>query len=126
MTGPEKGPWTILLDSFTSIFNSPKANQAINFLRVLGAKVKGSGGLFIMTGTKGSMPEETESTLESTVDGLIDLKLVKRGNSMVRFLTVKKMAGRQISSVETEFEITRAKGITFKEPRINVGALWRK
>ncbi len=125
MMDPASGPMTILLDSFTPIFDSPKASQAVTFLRVLGAKVKSDGGLFIMTGTKGSLPVETESRLESVVDGLIDLKLVKKGDSLVRFLTVKKFAGRQISSTETQFEISQGNGITFKKPRIKISTLWR-
>ena len=125
MMDPARGPMTILLDSFTPIFDSPKANQAVTFLRVLGAKVKSDGGLFIMTGTKGSLPVETESRLESVVDGLIDLKLVKKGDSLVRLLTVKKFAGRQISPTETQFEISQGNGITFKKPRIRISALWR-
>jgi len=126
MMDPTRGPMTILLDSFTPIFNSPEARQALSFLRVLGAKVKSDGGLFIMTGTKGSLPVETESKLESVVDGLIDLKLVKKGDSLARSLTVKKLAGRQISSTETQFEISQGKGITFKKPRVKISTLWRK
>jgi len=126
MMDPARGPMTILLDSFTPIFNSPSANQAVTFLRVLGAKVKSDGGLFIMTGTKGSLPVETESKLESIADGLIDLKLVKRGNSLARFLMVRKVAGRQIRPTETQFEISNGKGVTFKKPRVRIDTLWRK
>jgi KaiC/GvpD/RAD55 family RecA-like ATPase len=88
--------------------------------------VKSDGGFFIMTGTKGSLPVETESKLESIADGLIDLKLVKRGNSLARFLMVRKVAGRQIRPTEAQFEISNGKGVTFKKLRVRIDALWRK
>jgi len=121
-----KGPVTVFLDSFTPIFNTAQVRHAINFLRVLGAKVKNDGGFFIMTGTKGSLPEAVESNLESVVDGVIDLHLIRKGHRMIRQLTVKKVAGHQIGFVEKEFRIVQGKGILFKMPRIDLDFMRRK
>ncbi len=121
MMSSAQEPVTVLLDSFTPIFNSAQTRHGINFLRVLGAKIKNDGGFFILTGTRGSLPDPIESNLESIVDGIIDLKLVRKGKSMIRTLTVRKVAGRQIDFAETEFKITRGKGIMFVEPRFQVG-----
>jgi len=121
-----KGPVTVFLDSFTPIFNTAQVRHAINFLRVLGAKVKNDGGFFIMTGTKGSLPEAIESNLESVVDGVIDLRLIRKGHRMIRQLTVKKVAGHQIVFVEKEFSIVQGKGILFKMPRIDLDFMRRK
>lgn len=118
-----KGPVTVLLDSFTPIFNGAQVRHAINFLRVLGAKVKNDGGFFIMTGTRGSLPDAVESNLESVVDAVIDLHLVRRGHRLIRVLTVKKVAGHQIGLVEKEFRIVEGRGIMFRVPRVNVGFL---
>jgi len=116
-----KGPVTILLDSVTPIFNSAAAKDCINFLQVLGAKVKNAGGIFIFTATKGSIPEEARSKIEALADGVIELNLIKRANSLRRTLQVKKMAARQTSSVETGFEIVQGKGVVIRKQRLPVG-----
>ncbi|TMI29806.1 hypothetical protein E6H28_05965 [Candidatus Bathyarchaeota archaeon] len=121
MMSSAQEPVTVLLDSFTPIFNSAQTRHGINFLRVLGAKIKNDGGFFILTGTRGSLPDPIESNLESIVDGIIDLKLVRKGKSMIRTLAVRKVAGRQIDFAETEFKIIRGKGVMFVEPRFQVG-----
>src|SRR6266704_3023352 len=121
-----KGPVTVFLDSFTPIFNTAQVRHAINFLRVLGAKVKNDGGFFIMAGTKGSRPEAVESNLESVVDGVIDLHIIRKGHRMIRQLTVKKVAGHQIGFVEKEFRIVQGKGILFRMPRIDLDFMRRK
>ena len=121
MMSSAQEPVTVLLDSFTPIFNTAQTRHGINFLRVLGAKIKNDGGFFILTGTRGSLPDSIESNLESIVDGIIDLKLVRKGKSMIRTLAVRKVAGRQIAFAETEFKITKGKGVMFVEPRFHVG-----
>ncbi|MBO0888737.1 hypothetical protein J2P12_06520, partial [Candidatus Bathyarchaeota archaeon] len=116
-----KGPVTILLDSVTPIFNSASAKDCINFLQVIGAKIKNSGGIFIFTSTKGSIPEEARSKIEALADGVIELNLVKKASSLRRTLQVKKMAGRQASPIETGFEIVQGRGIVILKQRIPVG-----
>ncbi len=116
-----KGPTTILFDSVTPIFNSASAKDCINFLQVLGAKVKNNGGTFIFTATKGSIPEDARTKIESLADGVIELNLTKKAKSLVRSLVVKKLSGRQTSSRETEFEIAQGKGILIRRQRIHVG-----
>ncbi len=116
-----KGPVTILLDSVTPIFNAAAAKDCINFLQVLGAKIKNVGGIFIFTATKGSIPEEARSKIEALADGVIELNLIKRASSLRRTLQVKKMAARQTSSVETGFEIVQGKGIVMRKQRVHIG-----
>ena len=118
-----KGPITILLDSVTPIFNSSAAKDCINFLQVLGAKVKNAGGIFIFTATKGSIPEEARSKIEALADGVMELNMIKRTNSLRRTLQVKKMAGRQSSATETGFEIVQGKGIVIRKQRIPISML---
>jgi KaiC/GvpD/RAD55 family RecA-like ATPase len=126
MLDKAKGPATILLDSVTPIFNAAQAKDCVNFLQVIAAKVKNSGGKFIFTSTKGSMPEDARLAIESLVDGVIDLSLVKKGNSLTRFLQVRKLSGREISSAETEFEMVPGKGILFLKQRIALGFATKK
>ena len=116
-----KGPVTLLLDSITPIFNSSPPKDCINFLQVIGAKIKNSNGTFIFTATKGSIPEEARSKIEALADGVIEMNLTKRSNSLTRTLQVKKMSGHQASSVETGFEIKQGKGIVIRKQRISVG-----
>ena len=116
-----KGPMTILFDSVTPIFNAATAKDCINFLQVLGAKVKNAGGIFIFTATKGSIPEEARSKIEALADGVIELNMIKRANSLRRTLQVKKMAGRQTSTFETGFEIVQGKGIFIRKQRVRIG-----
>jgi KaiC/GvpD/RAD55 family RecA-like ATPase len=118
-----KGPITILLDSVTPIFNAAAAKDCINFLQVLGAKIKNAGGIFIFTATKGSIPEEARSKIEALADGVIELNMIKRANSLQRTLQVKKMAGRQTSSIETGFEIVQGKGILIRKQRVPISLL---
>ena len=118
-----KGPMTILFDSVTPIFNAATAKDCINFLQVLGAKVKNAGGIFIFTATKGSIPEEARSKIEALADGVIELSMIKRASSLRRTLQVKKMAGRQTSTFETGFEIVQGKGIFIRKQRVPIGLL---
>lgn len=115
------GPVTLLLDSVTPIFNSSPAKDCINFLAVIGAKIKNSKGIFMFTATKGSIPEEARSKIEAMADGVIEMNLIKRANSLTRTLQVKKMAGHQASSVETGFEIIQGKGIAIRKRRMPIG-----
>jgi KaiC/GvpD/RAD55 family RecA-like ATPase len=121
-----KGPITLLLDSVTPMFNAAPAKDCVNFLQVIAAKVKNSGGIFIFTATKGSIPEEARLKIESLADGVIELSLVKRAKSLTRFLMVKKISGRPISSTETEFEIATGKGIVLVKQRLPLGFLAKK
>jgi KaiC/GvpD/RAD55 family RecA-like ATPase len=114
----DKGPITILLDSLTPIFNNAPAPTAINFLRVVAAKIKNRGGIFIMTGTKGSIPEEVRSKIEAGVDGVLDIGLARKGDTVTRILTIKKLAGHQFSASPSEFKIVPDKGILFKKQRL--------
>src|SRR2546427_10860785 len=106
-----KGPMTILFDSVTPIFNAATAKDCINFLQVLGAKIKNAGGIFIFTATKRSIPEEARSKIEAMADGGIELKMIKRANSLTRTLQGKKMDGRQTSTFATGFQIGQGQGI---------------
>jgi KaiC/GvpD/RAD55 family RecA-like ATPase len=123
LVGASKDPVMVLLDSYNPIFNSANTRHALNFLRILAAKIKNDGGLFIVTGTLGSVAPTIESNLESIMDGIIDLNIVRKGKSSMRLLTVKKIGGHQISFSQAEFEIKRGHGILFKKPRINLERL---
>src|SRR5438034_9005272 len=116
-----KGPMTIRSDSVNPIFNAATAKECTNFLQVLGAKVKNAWGNFIFTATKGSIPEEARSKIEAMADGVIELNMIKRANSLKRTLQVKKMAGRQTSTFETGFEIVQGKGIFIRRQRVPIG-----
>src|SRR2546427_10328363 len=91
-----KGPMTILFDSVTPIFNAATAKDCINFLQVLGAKIKNAGGIFIFTATKGSIPEEARSKIEAMADGVRELNMIEGANSLRRTLDGKEMGCRQI------------------------------
>lgn len=126
MIEKSKGPPTILLDSVTPIFNSAAAKDCINFLQVLGAKVKNSGGMFLLTATKVSIPDDARSKIESLADGVIELNMVRKAKSLARNLQVKKISGHSSRSTETEFTIVTGKGIVFKKQRISLGAIRSK
>jgi KaiC/GvpD/RAD55 family RecA-like ATPase len=115
-----KGPITLLLDSVNPIFNSTQPNTVINFLRVLGAKIKNNGGLFVMTGTRRSMAEEVTSKVEVVVDTVIELNMAQKGNNIVRTLSFRKMAGHHYSMAPAEFKIVSGKGMLFKKHRITL------
>src|SRR5256885_10748745 len=70
-----KGPMTILFDSVTPISNAATAKDCINFLQVLGAKIKNAGGIFIFTATRS---EEHTSELQSPCNLVCRLLLEKK------------------------------------------------
>ena len=115
-----QGPITLVLDSITPIFNSAPSRTVINFLRVLSAKVKNSNGILILTGTKGSIPNEVKSNLETTVDGVIELSTIRGGQTLIRTLTVQRLSGRKVSPYPTEFEIVPGKGMLFRKLRVPI------
>ena len=120
------GPILIVLDSLAPIFNGAAPATTINFLRVLSAKVKASNGILIITGARGSIPQSVWSSLENLVDGMLVLGAVQKGDSLIRTLTVKRLAGRKTSHVPAEFEIVAGKGIAFLKPRIPLKILTPK
>ena len=126
MIEKSKGPATILMDSVTPIFNSAAAKDCINFLQVIGAKVKNSGGMFIFTANKGSIPEDARFKVESLADGVVELSMIRKAKTLARSLQVKKISGRESTSTETEFAIVAGKGILFKKQRIPIGILQPK
>lgn len=118
MIDEAKTPVTLVVDSITPIFNSAPARTIINFLRVLSAKLKNNNGILILTGVRGSIPEEVKSNLESTADGVIELSVARSGHSQIRTLTVKRLTGRKISAQPAEFNIVAGKGLLFRKLRI--------
>ncbi len=116
-------PLTLVVDSITPLFNSAPSRTVINFLRVVSAKLKSNNGILMLTAAKGSIPEEVRSNLETTVDGVVDLSIIHSGQSVIRRLTVSRLAGRKISSEPTEFDIVPGKGILFRKLRIPLGII---
>jgi archaeal flagellar protein FlaH len=111
------GPVTLVLDSLTPIFNGVDQKQAINFVQTLSAKVKKTGGLFIMTASKGAIPDESAAKIKTMSDGVLELSVVRSKRKSHRFLTVLKMEGRKISSTSVPFEIDRSRGLVFRVSR---------
>src|SRR5713226_7879799 len=113
-------PVTLVLDSLTPIFNGVDEKQAFNFLQTVGAKVKKTGGLFILTASKGAIPDESIAKIKSIVDGVIELSIIRSGRKSHRFLSVLKMERRRISSDTVPFEIDRTRGIMFRVSRFGL------
>ena len=113
-------PVTLILDSLTPIFNGVDGKQAINFLQTVGAKVKKTGGLFILTASRGAVPEDSVAKIESIVDGVIELTLVRSGRKGVRYLSVLKMERRRIATERVAFEIERGRGLVFRVSRFGI------
>jgi archaeal flagellar protein FlaH len=120
ITKGKNAPVTLILDSLTPIFNGVEAKQAINFLQTVGAKVKKTGGLFILTASKGAIPDDAIAKIKSIVDGVIELTLVRTGRKGARFLTVLKMERRRIASETVSFEIERGRGLVFRVSRFRI------
>src|SRR5438128_1351216 len=120
ITKAKNAPVTLILDSLTPIFNGVEAKQAINFLQTVGAKVKKTGGLFILTASKGAIPEDSIAKIKSIADGVIELTLVRSGRKGVRYLSVLKMERRRIASDTVSFEIARGRGLVFRVSRLGI------
>jgi len=120
ITKAKNAPVTLILDSLTPIFNGVEAKQAINFLQTVGAKVKKTGGLFILTASKGAIPEDSIAKIKSIADGVIELTLVRSGRKGVRYLSVLKMERRRIASDTVSFEIARGRGLVFRVSRFGI------
>src|SRR5712691_713586 len=120
ITKAKNAPVTLILDSLTPIFNGVEAKQAINFLQTVGAKVKMTGGLFILTASRGAIPEDSIAKMKSIVDGVIELTFVRSGRKGVRYLSVLKMERRRIASDTVSFEIARGRGLVFRVSRFGI------
>jgi archaeal flagellar protein FlaH len=120
ITKAKNAPVTLILDSLTPIFNGVDAKQAINFLQTVGAKVKKTGGLFILTASRGAIPEDSIAKIKSIVDGVIELTLVRSGRKRIRNLSVLKMERRRIVSDTVSFEIARGRGLVFRVSRFGI------
>jgi hypothetical protein len=82
--------------------------------------VKKTGGLFILTASRGAVPEDSIAKIKSIVDGVIELTLVRSGRKGVRFLSVLKMERRRIASERVTFEIERGRGLVFRVSRFGI------
>src|SRR2546425_5824423 len=120
ITKAKNAPVTLVLDSLTPIFNGVEAKQAVNFLQTVGAKVKMTGGLFILTASKGAIPEDSIAKIKNIADGVIELTLVRSGRKGVRYLSVLKMERRRIASDTVSFEIARGRGLVFRVSRLGI------
>src|SRR5713226_2497544 len=120
ITKAKNAPVTLILDSLTPIFNGVDAKQAINFLQTVGAKVKKTGGLFILTASRGAIPEDSIAKMKSIVDGVIELTLIRSGRRSRRYLSILKMERRRIASDTVSFEIARGRGLVFRVSRFGI------
>lgn len=120
ITKAKNAPVTLVLDSLTPIFNGVEAKQAINFLQTVGAKVKKTGGLFVLTASKGAVPEDSIAKIKSVMDGVIELTLVRHGRKASRYLSVLKMERRRIVIDTVQFEIARGRGLVFHVSRVGI------
>jgi KaiC/GvpD/RAD55 family RecA-like ATPase len=118
ITKAKGGAVTLVLDSLTPIFNGVDAKQAINFIQTVGAKVKKTGGLFLLTASQGAVPSDPVAKIKSIVDGIIELSLVRSGRRVSRYLSVVKMERRRISPAAIPIEIDRERGLVFHVSRL--------
>lgn len=118
ITKAKGGTVTLILDSLTPIFNGVDAKQAINFIQTVGVKVKRPGGLFILTASKGAVPDDSVAKIKSIVDGIIELTLLRTGRHVSRYLSVVKMERRKISQDSVPIEIDRKRGLVFRVSRL--------
>ncbi|HEX4921492.1 MAG TPA: ATPase domain-containing protein, partial [Candidatus Bathyarchaeia archaeon] len=114
------GPVTVVLDSLTPIFNGVEEKQALNFIQTLGAKVKKTGGLFVLTASKGAIPDDSVAKIKTMTDGVLELSITRTHGKAHRFLSVLKMERRVISSDVAPFEIERSRGLVFRVSRFRI------
>jgi KaiC/GvpD/RAD55 family RecA-like ATPase len=120
ITKAKNVPVTLILDSLTPIFNGVDAKQAVNFLQTVGAKVKKTGGLFVLTASKGAVPEDAIAKIKSIMDGVIELTLVRHGRKALRYLSILKMERRRIAIDTAQFDIARGRGLVFRVSRVGI------
>ncbi len=120
ITKAKNAPVTLILDSLTPIFNGVEAKQAISFLQTVGAKVKRTGGLFILTASRGAIPDDSIAKMKNIVDGVIELTLIRSGRRSRRYLSVLKMERRRIASDTVSFEIAKGRGLVFRVSRFGI------
>lgn len=118
ITKARGGAVTLVLDSLTPIFNGVDAKQAISFIQTIGAKVKKTGGLLLLTASQGAVPADPLAKIKSTVDGIIELSIVRSGRHVSRYLSVVKMERRKISPAAIPIEIDRERGLVFHVSRL--------
>jgi len=108
----------------TPIFNGLEARQAISFIQTLGAKVKKTGGVFVVLASIGAVPDESIAKIKSTVDGIIELDVVRKGRKVTKYLSIMKMERRRVSSEAVPFDIDQKRGgLVFQVHRFR---LWRR
>ncbi len=115
---------TILVDSLMPIFSETENKHAVGFLQSIGAKVKRAGGKLITTLSTGAVQPELFHKVESLVDGVVELRMVEEGDMLRRYLLVRKMDRRQITSKLVRFDIVNGLGIELKFSRL--ASLWKR
>jgi circadian clock protein KaiC len=115
---------TIILDSLIPIFSETESKHAISFIQSIAGKVKKAGGKLILTLSTGSVHPELFHKVESLVDGVVELRMVEKGQMLHRYLLVRKMDRRHITPRLVQFDIIGGRGIQLKLSRL--GFLWRR
>jgi KaiC/GvpD/RAD55 family RecA-like ATPase len=115
---------TIVLDSLIPIFSETESKHAISFIQSIAGKVKKAGGKLILTLSTGSVHPELFHKVESLVDGVVELRMVEKGQMLHRYLLVRKMDRRHITPRLVQFDIIGGRGIKLKLSRL--GLLWRR
>jgi len=117
-------PVSVFLDSLTPIFNGLEARQVISFIQTLGAKVKKTGGVFVVLASIGAVSDESIAKIKSTVDGIIELDVVWKGRKVTKYLSIMKMERRRVSSEAVPFDIDHKRGgLVFQVHRFR---LWKR
>jgi ribosomal protein L12E/L44/L45/RPP1/RPP2 len=76
--------------------------------------------LFVLTASKGAVPEDAIAKIKSIMDGVIELTLVRHGRKALRYLSILKMERRRIAVDTAQFDIARGRGLVFHVSRVGV------
>ena len=86
--------------------------------------MKKTGGVFLVLASIGAVPDESIAKIKSTVDGIIELDVVRKGRKVTKYLSIMKMERRRVSSEAVPFDIDQKRGgLVFQVHRFR---LWRR
>lgn len=107
----------VFIDSATPLFMHIDATNVMKFLQDRTVKIKSANGVLLFTTSEGSVPPDLRDRLEEIVDCIIELKITREKEKILRKLRVKKMRGRESSQIWVPINIEPGEGITFFLPK---------
>jgi len=103
---PERGPYTMIIDSFSDLLLQREAEPCIMLYKEVIAFLRNGGGRGLCMVTHGAHPEWVEVNLRAWADAALEVKIHERGSQLEKVIRVAQARGERFDPAWNIFELT--------------------